>query len=47
MFKVATGHLCQAVYQTAREITGAAQSAGDRPIPGMVAVVQTFGDDLS
>ena len=39
--------LCRAAYETAREMIGAALPAQDALTPGMIAVVQTFGDDLS
>jgi hypothetical protein len=41
------GRLCRAAYQTAREMIDAASSSGDAITPGMIAVVQTFGDDLN
>jgi hypothetical protein len=40
------GRLCRAAYDTAREMIGATSLDGDLPVPGMIAVVQTFGDDL-
>lgn len=40
------GRLCRAAYDTAREMISAASPAGADITPGMVAVVQTFGDDL-
>ena len=40
------GRLCRAAYETAREMIGAASPGGGDITPGMVAVVQTFGDDL-
>jgi hypothetical protein len=40
------GRLCQAAYQAAREMIAAASPAPDDIQPGMIAVVQTFGDDL-
>ena len=40
------GRLCQAAYQTARDVISAALPAEEALIPGMIAVVQTFGDDL-
>ena len=40
------GRLCRAAYDTAREMIGAASLDGELPVPGMIAVVQTFGDDL-
>jgi len=39
------GRLCQAAYQTAREMIAAASPTPDDITPGMIAVVQTFGDD--
>jgi hypothetical protein len=41
------GWLCRAAYETAREMIGAALPAQDALTPGMIAVVQTFGDDLN
>ena len=41
------GRLCRAAYETAREMIGAALPAEAALTPGMIAVVQTFGDDLS
>jgi hypothetical protein len=41
------GELRQAAYQTAGEMIGAALIEGELLLPGMIAVVQTFGDDLS
>jgi hypothetical protein len=41
------GQLCRAAYDTAREMIGAASPVGHAITPGMIAVVQTFGDDLS
>jgi len=41
------GQLCRAAYDTARQLIGAASPAGDAVTPGMIAVVQTFGDDLN
>jgi hypothetical protein len=41
------GRLCQAAYQTARDMISAALPAEEALIPGMIAVVQTFGDELS
>jgi hypothetical protein len=40
------GRLCRAAYQTARE-TIATAAGDDTLLPGMIAVVQTFGDDLA
>jgi len=34
-------------YRSAREMIGAASPTGDAIAPGMIAVVQTFGDDLN
>jgi hypothetical protein len=41
------GRLCRAAYETAREMIAVASPTGEDISPGMVAVVQTFGDDLS
>ena len=41
------GRLCRAAYETARAMIGAASPGGDRLVPGMIAVVQTFGDELN
>jgi hypothetical protein len=41
------GRLCQVAYQTARDMISAALPAEEALIPGMIAVVQTFGDELS
>jgi hypothetical protein len=41
------GRLCRAACDTAREMIAAASSSGDATTPGMVAVVQTLGDDLN
>jgi hypothetical protein len=40
------GRLCQAAYDAAREMIAAASADGDPLGPGMIAVVQTFGDEL-
>jgi hypothetical protein len=40
------GQLCRAAYDTTREMISAASPAADAITPGMIAVVQTFGDDL-
>ena len=40
------GWLCRAAYDTAREMISTASSDGETLLPGMIAVVQTFGDDL-
>ena len=40
------GRLCRAAYETAREMIAAVSPGGGDITPGMVAVVQTFGDDL-
>ena len=34
-------------YKTAREMISAASPDGEPLLPGMIAVVQTFGDDLT
>ena len=41
------GRLCRAAYETARAMIGAASRDGEHLLPGMIAVVQTFGDDLN
>ena len=41
------GRLCQVAYRTAREMISAASPNGEPLAPGMIAVVQTFGDDLT
>jgi hypothetical protein len=41
------GRLCRAAYETAREMIAAASPAGGDITPGMIAVVQTFGDELN
>jgi hypothetical protein len=41
------GRLCRAAYETARAMIGAASRDGEQLLPGMIAVVQTFGDDLN
>ena len=41
------GRLCQAAYQTARDMISAALPAEEALISGMIAVVQAFGDELS
>jgi hypothetical protein len=41
------GRLCRAAYRTAQEMIGAASFAADVVTPGMIAVVQTFGDHLN
>jgi hypothetical protein len=40
------GRLCRAAHQTARNMISAVFPAEGPPIPGMILVVQTFGDDL-
>ena len=41
------GRLCQVAYQTAHEMISVASLDGESLVPGMIAVVQTFGDDLT
>ena len=40
------GRLCQAAYHTAREMISAAAPDEETLAPGMIAVMQSFGDDL-
>ena len=40
------GRLCQAAYQTAHDIIRVASPGDEGLTPGMIVVVQTFGDDL-
>lgn len=41
------GRLCRLAYRTAREMISAASPNGEPLSPGMIAVVQTSGDDLT